>query len=117
VVTSEFWLFAALGAVLAGIFLAAAWSCHRSARQVRSARRIATEIDELRDALDSMRMLLKRINSREAMREYREKQPPRRGGKPEAVPDWRVDPEGFRRFHEAKINQRPLPLIPEEPEP
>lgn len=91
--------------------IAAAVSAAQSAKKTRSAQRLGNEIDEVKAAFESCRMLLKRINSRDAMREFREREteepPKKKRGAVSAVPDWRTDPDGFRAYHEQRMaNQK-----------
>lgn len=55
-------------------------------------------IRELEERIDSVERSLKRLHSRAGMREVRE----RRAGLAEG-PDWRADPDGFRRYWESRI--------------
>jgi len=85
----------------------------RARRTVLAAHALVEDVVKLRLQFDSMRALLKRINSRDAMREFRERekgdQPStykRKIGGLDRPPDWRTDPVGFRQYHEGRLHLR-----------
>lgn len=94
---------AAVGVALLGIILAATSICIRSANKVRHAHRLADELTELQDSVNALRMLVKRVNAREAKRDTRGKIAADAPGELEE-PDWRTDPEGWKTWKQKQLD-------------
>jgi len=102
--TALFWGTVTLCCITVGAVLAALWEIRQTvvdsrtaAARFRKYAELHAELVELMDRVEGAEKSLKRLHSRAGMREVREA----RGGN--KLPDWRDDPEGFRKAAEAQL--------------
>lgn len=91
-------LLTVLGLSLAclGLNLALFVGCRRQAAKVRHAHRLSDEVTEIQDSVGVLRGLMKRMQGRNAMRDYREE-------KVDAFPDPKKQPAQWLAAMERKI--------------
>lgn len=73
----------------------ARWVYNNNAKStsLRTLSKLEAEITELSDSVLSLHASLKKLRSRQGMRDLRA----RRANGSDAVPDWREDPDGYKR--------------------
>lgn len=92
---------------LLAVSLSCAWVCVASVRLARqeasTARRALAELTDLSVTVDTLRTALKRIEGRQVKAQQRAG-----GAGPDGCPDSKVDPEGWKRWQNARLAQKRL---------
>lgn len=92
---------------LLAVTLTCAWVCAASVRLARreaaTARRALDEVTDLAITVDTLRSGLKRIEGRQVKAQQRAS-----SAGPDQCPDSKVDPEGWKRWQNARLAQKRL---------